>query len=67
VRRRFEKYVVEGSEYAHWIVLYLSFQLNWVLGPSVHGRLRNLQTSQVTFAHVITLLKVHSMDNVVMI
>jgi len=54
VRRRSEKLVVEGSKYAHWIRLYLSFHLNWVLGPFVHGRLQNLQTSEVTFAHVIT-------------
>ena len=32
------------------------FHLNWVLGPFVHGRLQNLQTSEVTFAHVITPL-----------
>jgi len=56
VRRRSEKYVVEGSKYAHWIRLYLSFHLNWVLGPFVHGRLQNLQTSEVTFAHVETPL-----------
>jgi len=54
VRRRSEKYVVEGSKYAHWIGLYLSFLLNWVLGPFVHDRLQNLQTSEVTCAHVIT-------------
>ena len=28
----------------------------WVLGPFVYGRLQNLQTSEVTFAHVITPL-----------
>jgi len=56
VRRRFEKYIIEGSKYAHWIGLYLSFHLNWVLGPFVHGRLQNLQTSEVTFAHVMTPL-----------
>ena len=56
VRRWSEKYAAEGSKYAHWIGLYLSFHLNWVLGPSVHGRLQNLQTSEVTFAHVITPL-----------
>jgi len=54
VRRRSEKYVIEGSKYARWIGLYLSFHLNWVLGLFVHGRLQNLQTSEVTFAHVIT-------------
>jgi len=56
VRRRSEKYVIEGSKYAHWIGLYLRLHLNWVLGPFVHGRLQNLQPSQVTFAHVITPL-----------
>jgi len=56
VRRRSEKYVAEGSEYAHWIGLYLGFHLNWVLGQFVHGRLQNLQTSEVTFAHAITHL-----------
>ena len=56
MRRRFEKYVIEGSKYAHRIGLYLSFLLNWVLGPFVHGRLQNLQTSEVTFVHVITPL-----------
>jgi len=56
VRRWSEKYVIEGSKYAHWIGLYLSFHLNWVLGPFVLGRLQNLQTSEDTFAHVITPL-----------
>ena len=51
-----EKCIAEGSEYAHWIELYLSFHLNWVLGPFVHGRLQNLQTNEVTFAYVITPL-----------
>ena len=58
VRRRSEKYVILGSKYAHWIGLYLSFHLNWVLGPFVHGRLQNLQTSEVTFAHAITPLSI---------
>jgi len=57
VRRQSEKYVIEGSKYAHWIGLYLSFHLNWVLGPFVYGRLQYLQTSEVTFAHVITPLR----------
>ena len=57
--RRSEKYVAEGSKYAHWIGLYLSFHLNWVLGPFVYGRFQNLQTSEVTFAHVITPLTMH--------
>ena len=48
-----KKYVAEGSKYAHQIGLYLSFHLNWVLGPFIHGRLQNLQTVEVTFAHVI--------------
>ena len=52
MRRRSEKY----SKYAHWIGLYPSFHLNWVLGPFVHGRLQNLETREVTFAHVITPL-----------
>jgi len=56
VFRRSEKYVVEGSMYAHWIGLYLSFHLNWVLDPFVHGRLQILQTSEVTFARVIAPL-----------
>ena len=54
MRRRSEKYIIEGSKYAHWIGLYLTFHLKGVLGPFVHGRLQNLQTSEVTFAHVIT-------------
>ena len=58
MRRRSEKYVIEGSKYEHGIGLYLSFHLSWVLGPFVHGRLQILQTSEVTFAHVITPLKV---------
>ena len=57
MRRRSEKYVIKGSKYAHWIGLYLSLHLNWVLGPFVHGRLQNLQTSEVTFAYVITPLR----------
>jgi len=60
MRRRSEKYIIEGSKYAHWIGLYLSFHLNWVLAPFVHGRLQNLQTSEVTFAHVITPLSTKS-------
>jgi len=43
VRQQSEKYIAEGSKYAHWIGLYLSFHLNWVLDPLVHGRLQNLQ------------------------
>jgi len=54
VHRRSERNIIEGSKSPHWIGLYLSFLLNWVLGPFVHGRLQNLQTSEVTFAHVIT-------------
>jgi len=56
VRRRSEKYIVEGSTYAHWVGLYLSCHLNWIMGPFVRGRLQNLQTSEVTLAHVITPL-----------
>jgi len=33
----------------------LSFELG--MGPFVHGRLQNLHTSKVTFAHVITPLR----------
>jgi len=51
-----EKSTSSRAEYAHWIGLHLCFHLNWVLGPFVHGRLQNLQTSEVTFAHVITPL-----------
>jgi len=56
VRRRSEKCVAEGFNYPHWLGLYLSFHLNWVLGSFVHGRLQNLQTSEDTLAHVITPL-----------
>jgi len=56
VHRRSEKCITEGSKYAHWTRLYLSFYLNWVLGLFVHGRLQNLQTSEVTFTHVTTPL-----------
>jgi len=56
VRQRSEKCIAKGSKYAHWVGLYLSFHLNWVLGPFSHDRLQNLQTSEVTFAHVITPL-----------
>ena len=41
---RSEKCVTEGFKYAHWIGLYLSFHLNWVLGSFAHGRLQNLKT-----------------------
>jgi len=61
VRQRFEKCVAEDSEYAHWIGLYLSIHMNWVLGPFVHGRLQNLQTNEVTFAHVVTPLKLNDL------
>ena len=60
MRRRSEKCITEGSNYAHWIGLYLSFHLNWVLGPIVHGRLQNLQTSEDTFVHDITPLNMYS-------
>ena len=58
MRRQSEKYVIEGSKYPHWVGRYLSLHLNWVLGPFVHGRLQNLQTSEVTFAQVITPLTI---------
>ena len=54
--RRSEKCVIKGSKYTHWIRLYLSFHLNWVLGLFVYGRFQNLQTSEVLFTHVITPL-----------
>ena len=41
------------SKYTHWIGLYLSFHLSWVMGPFVHGRLQNLKTSEDTFRHDI--------------
>jgi len=56
LRRRSEKCGAEGSKYAHWIGLYLSFHLSWVLGPFVHGKLQNLKTSEDTFGHGITPL-----------
>ena len=49
--RQSEKCVAEGSKYAHWIGLHLSFHLNWVLGPFVHGRIQNLQTSHFCPCH----------------
>ena len=55
--RRSDKCVAEGSKYAHWIGLFLSFHLNWAFGPFVHGRLQDLQTSEVTFVHVIAPLR----------
>jgi len=57
VCRGSERCIAEDSNYAHLIGLYLSFHLDWVLDPFVHGRLQNLKTSEVTFAHVITPLK----------
>jgi len=56
LRRQSEKCVNEGSKYAHLIGLYLSFHLNWVLGPFVHGKLQNLKTSKDTLGHDITSL-----------
>jgi len=58
MHQRSEKYVTEGSKYAHWIGLYLNSHLNWVLGPFVHGRLHNLKTSEVTFILVIAPLRI---------
>ena len=51
-----EKCVAEGFKYAHWIGLYLSFHLSWVLGPFVPGRLQNLKASKDTFGHDLTPL-----------
>ena len=56
LRRRSKKCVAEGSKYAHWIGLYLSFHLIWVLGPFAHGRLQNMKTSEDTFGHNTTSL-----------
>ena len=56
--RRSEKCIAKGSRYTHWIGLYLSFHLTWVLGPFVHDRLQNLKTSEDTFGHNITPLEV---------
>ena len=67
MRRRSEKYVPEGSKYAHWIGLHLSFHLKWVLGPFFHGRLQNLQTSEVIFAHVIAPLTFFLLNGVVVL
>ena len=61
MHQRSEKCVTEGSKYVHWIGLYLSFHLNWVLDPFVISRLQNLQTSEVTFAHVISPLRSRSL------
>ena len=36
-----EKHVIGGSKNVHWIGLYLSFHLNRVLDPFVHGRAQN--------------------------
>jgi len=65
VRRRSEKYVADGSKYPHWIGLYLSFHLNWVLRPFVHGMLQNLQTSEFTFAHVITPFNLNQINQLI--
>ena len=56
LRRQSEKYITKDSRYAHWIELYLSFHLSWVLGPFVHDRLQNMKTSEYTFGHDITPL-----------
>jgi len=48
--------VGEGSKYAHWIGLYLSLHLSWVLGPFVHGRFQSLKTGEDTFGHGLTRL-----------
>jgi len=58
ISRPIEKCVAEGSKCAHWIGLYLSFHLSWVLSPFVHGRLQNLKTNEDTFGHDITPSKV---------
>ena len=58
MRRRSEKCVAEGSKYAHWTELYLSFHLSWVWDPFIHGRLQNLKTREDTSGHDITPLSV---------
>ena len=57
MRGRSEKCIAEGYKYAHWIGLYQSFHLSWVLGPLAHGRLQNLKTIEAVFGHDITPLK----------
>jgi len=49
-----EKCIAEGSKYAHWIGLYLSFHLSWVLGPLFHGRPQKMKTTEDNFCHAIT-------------
>jgi len=56
LRQQSEKRVTEGSKYANWIGLYLSFHLSLVLGPFIHDRLQNLQTNEETFGRDTTLL-----------
>jgi len=53
LRRRSQKCVNESSMYAHWVGLYPSFPLNWVLGPFGHGGLQNVKTSEDPFGHDI--------------
>jgi len=43
--------VAEGSNYVHWIGLYLSSYLNRLLSSFVHGRPQNLQTSEINPCH----------------
>ena len=59
LHRQSEKCIAEGSKYVHWIGLYLSFHLSWVLASFVYGRPQNLQMNEVTFARVITAFKDH--------
>ena len=61
MRRLSDKCVIEGSKSAHWIGLYLSFHLRWVLGPFVHGRIQNLKTNEDTFGHDIAPLRFPSL------
>jgi len=55
LRQRSEKCAAEGSKYAHWLGLHLSFNLSLVLSPFIHGRLQNLETSEHTSGHDITV------------
>jgi len=57
LRRWSEQCAGEGSKYVHWIGLYLSIRLSWVLGLFVQGRLQDLKESEDTFGHDIIRLK----------
>jgi len=63
LHRRSEKCVGEGSKYAQWIGLYLSFYSDWLLSPFVHGRHQNMRTSKHTFGYGLTLLSWGALEN----